>query len=230
MNRPVNQLRPGQSVAELLKTVRLISPPKEQGDFRAHEFVEIQQLDPTIQLNLRYATADNFLAVPIYSEPRALLQRPAAESLVAAHRRLRELGFGLLIFDAYRPWYVTKLFWELTPDELHEFVADPAKGSGHNRGTSVDVTLFELQNGREVQMPSDYDEFSERSRPSYQAGPEQLLQLRDTLRAAMEKENFVVHPAEWWHFDFRTAVRYPLCNESFSDLVASQGRAGNTDR
>ena len=138
----------------------------EPGPFRPVELVELIALDPTIRLDIRYATRDNFLATPVYTEARAFLQRPAAEALVRAHRALREQGFGLLIHDAYRPWWVTKVFWDATPADKHDFVADPAQGSRHNRGCAVDLTLFRLADGRAVAMPSLYDEMTERSSPT----------------------------------------------------------------
>jgi D-alanyl-D-alanine dipeptidase len=122
---------------------------------------------PTIRLDVRYAGTDNFMGVPLYSSARAFLQRPAAEALARAHQKLRAQGFGLLIHDGYRPWYVTRMFWEATPDSLRVFVADPSRGSRHNRGCAVDLTLYELATGRPVEMPGVYDEMSPRSYPTY---------------------------------------------------------------
>src|SRR5437762_5194619 len=131
-------------------------PPKEPGPFRTPELVELVHLDPTIKLDIRYATPRNLAGRAVYAEARAFLQRPAAEALVRAHRALAAHGFGLLVFDGYRPWRVTKLFWDVTPPEKHEFVADPAKGSKHNRGCAVDLSMYDLRTGREVEMPSAY--------------------------------------------------------------------------
>ena len=117
-------------------------------------------LDPTLKLDIRYATRENFLGVPVYSEARAFLQRPAAQALIRAHRALSAFGYGLLIHDAYRPWYVTKVFWEATPVDKREFVADPAQGSRHNRGCAVDLTLYDRGTGKAVEMPGVYDEMS----------------------------------------------------------------------
>ena len=138
-------------------------PPNEPGPFRAADLVEIVKLDPTIHLDIRYATSDNFTGRLVYRQARAFLQRPAAEALVRVNRSLHEKGYGLLIFDGYRPWSVTKLFWEITPQDKREkgFVADPAKGSKHNRGAAVDLSMYDLSTGREVPMPSTYDEFSD---------------------------------------------------------------------
>src|ERR1700681_2845871 len=118
-------------------------PPKETGAFRTPNLVELVKLDPTIKLDIRYATANNFVGRPVYTEARAFLQRPAAEALLRAHRALSPKGFGLMIFDGYRPWSVTRLFWEVTPPDKRAYVANPQKGSKHNRGCAVDLTLFD---------------------------------------------------------------------------------------
>ncbi len=196
----VNPLRP---VSELLEESLRRAPPAETGDFRSADLVDLTSLDPAIRLDVRYATTDNFLGTPLYSEGRAFLQRPAAEALARAHRKLGARGYGLLIHDAYRPWYVTRVFWEATPPEKHTFVADPAKGSRHNRGCAADLTLYRLADGRPVEMPGVYDEMSERSYPDFPGGTSEQRWRREVLRRAMEDEGFTVNDAEWWHFDYR---------------------------
>jgi D-alanyl-D-alanine dipeptidase len=129
-------------------------------------------------------------------------------------------GYGLLIHDAYRPWYVTKLFWDATPPEKHEFVADPAQGSRHNRGCAVDLTLYNLRGGTPVTMPSLYDEMSERAYPSYAGGDVASRRMRDYLRAHMEAEGFSVYPSEWWHFDYKDWKAYAIQNATFEQLDA----------
>ena len=120
-------------------------PPEEKGDFRKPDLVDLTTLDPTIKLDIRYATDNNFLSTPLYTSAKAFMQRPAAEALARVHKKLAEQGYGLLIHDAYRPWYVTKMFWDATPEKQRIFVADPSKGSRHNRGCAVDLTLYDLQ-------------------------------------------------------------------------------------
>jgi D-alanyl-D-alanine dipeptidase len=200
------------------------APPRESGQFRQADLVELTTLDPTIRLDIRYATANNFAGRPVYTEARAFLQRPAAEALVRAHRSLREHGYGLLIFDGYRPWRVTKLFWDITPPEKREFVADPAKGSKHNRGCAVDLSLYDLKTGKEVEMPSGYDEMSERAYPTYAGGTAEARRLRDLLRTAMEREGFIVEPNEWWHFNYKDWQQYPILDVPFSAIRATGGR------
>jgi D-alanyl-D-alanine dipeptidase len=175
-------------------------------------------IDSTFKLDIRYATDNNLVGRAVYKEARAFLQRPAAEALVKVNKELRELGYGLLIFDGYRPWRVTKLFWDITPEEKRIFVADPSKGSRHNRGCAVDLSLFDLKTGREIEMPGVYDEMTERSYPDYSGGTELQRKMRDLLRAKMESNGFTVYEYEWWHFDYKDWKSYRIENISFSDI------------
>ena len=201
--------------------LRADGPPREKGPFREADLVELQTLDPTIRLDVRYATRENFVGRPVYSEARAFLQRPAAEALIRAHRGLAGKGYGLLIFDGYRPWSVTKLFWDVVPPEKRDFVADPAKGSKHNRGCAVDLSLYDVATGREVEMPSAYDEMSERASPDYAGGTEAQRKARDRLRTAMEREGFAVEPNEWWHFNYKDWRLYPILDTPFQSIGPS---------
>jgi len=214
----VFRVTPVRPYAELLPLALAARPPEEKGDFRPADLVEINTLDPTIRLDIRYASTRNFLGVAIYSQARAFLQRPAAEALVRVQRSLAAEGYGLLVHDAYRPWYVTRIFWDATPVEDHKFVADPAEGSRHNRGCAVDLTLYELGTGRPVIMPSLYDETSERAYATYTGGTAEQRRLRDLLRAHMEREGFSVYEFEWWHFDYRDWKSYAIQNVRFEDL------------
>lgn len=197
-------------------------PPREAGTFRKADLVELTPLDPTIHLDIRYATPNNFTGRAVYDEARAFLQRPAAEALVRVSAALKEKGYGLLVFDGYRPWRVTKLFWDITSQEKRDagFVANPAKGSKHNRGAAVDLSLYDLSTGREVEMPSPYDEFTERADPDYAGGTSEQRERRDLLRAAMEKESFTVDPGEWWHFNFKGWQEYPILDIPFREAHA----------
>lgn len=195
------------------------SPPKETGNFRKPDLVELIKLDKTFKLDIRYATNSNFVGRPVYTEARAFLQRPAAEALVRVNKKLKEKGYGLMIFDGYRPWSVTKLFWDITPEDKKKFVADPKKGSRHNRGCAVDLTLYDLKTGMEVTMTGYYDEFSERSHPDYKGGTAEQRAARDLLRKMMESEGFTVYEEEWWHFDYKDWKEYPILNLKFSELA-----------
>ena len=168
--------------------------------------------------DIRYATKRNFLSAPVYSQPKAYMQRPAAEALLRASQKLNALGYGLLIHDSYRPWYVTKIFWDATPPEGKIFVADPAQGSRHNRGCAVDLTLYDLMSGKPVEMPGAYDEMSPRSFPDYPGGTSLQRWHRDLLRRAMESEGFTVYESEWWHFDYQDWREYPILNVPFEKL------------
>jgi D-alanyl-D-alanine dipeptidase len=195
-----------------------VKPPQETGNFRETDLVELTNLDPTIKLDVRYATGNNFVGRPVYKQARAFLQRPAAEALVRVNASLKPLGYGLVVFDGYRPWSVTKLFWDITSEENKKFVADPKTGSKHNRGCAVDLSLYDLSTGKEIQMPGVYDEMSERSYPTYTGGTEQQRKMRDLLRSKMEAEGFTVYEYEWWHFDYKDWKQYRITNVPFSKV------------
>jgi len=188
-------------------------------------FVDLQALEPTIRLDVRYATADNLLGRPLYPSARAFLQRPVAEALLRVHRSLAASGYGLVVFDAYRPWSVTKRLWDETPPANRGFVADPARGSNHNRGCAVDLSLYALATGEPVPMPSGYDEMTPRAASDFAGGTAEARAHRDRLRAAMEAEGFRVERHEWWHFNHRDCARYPVHDLPF-DLLLSPGAAG----
>lgn len=214
----VFHIEPVRPVGELLPQALAATPPRETGEFRPPDLVEPAELDPSIQLDIRYATTRNFLGTALYSQPRAFLQRPAAEALLRVQRALAADGYGLLVHDAYRPWYVTKMFWDATPEDKHRFVADPEKGSRHNRGCAVDLTLYDLRTGRAVEMPSLYDEMSERAYPDYAGGDADARARRDLLRRRMETEGFRVFEFEWWHYDYRDWTSYAIQNVRFEDI------------
>ena len=193
-------------------------PPVDPNATRKPDLVELIKLDPTIKLDIRYAGSNNFLGKPVYKESRAFLQRPAAESLLAAHRELRQHGYGLMIHDGYRPWTITKLFWDMTSGVQREFVADPKSGSKHNRGCAVDLTMYDLKTGRAVEMPSGYDEMTPRAYPDYKGGTAEQTARRDLLRTVMESHDFTVEPNEWWHFNYKDWKEYPLLDIAFSEI------------
>jgi D-alanyl-D-alanine dipeptidase len=182
------------------------------------DLVELVTLDSTIRLDIRYATVNNFMKRPMYRQARAFLQRPAALALLRAHRRLRADGYGVLVFDGYRPWSVTKKFWDETPPSKRAFVANPRKGSRHNRGCAVDLSLFDLATGKEVQMPSPYDDFTAKASSEYAGGTPEQRRLRDLLRSAMEAEGFSIEPSEWWHFDYKEWRAYRILDIPFERL------------
>jgi serine beta-lactamase-like protein LACTB len=214
------QIKPLKPVNELRQEAEKATPPVEPNDMIIRsQLTELTMLDKTIKLDLRYATDNNFMGTPLYPKSaKAYLQKPAAEALVRVHKKLEAQGYGLMIFDAYRPWYVTHMFWNATPVPMRMFVADPAKGSRHNRGCAVDLTLYERKSGKPIEMVSGFDEFSDRAYPDYLGGTHLQRHHRDMLRSAMEAEGFTVYEAEWWHFDYKDWKRYPIGNLRFEDL------------
>ncbi len=213
------KITPVRPVEELRREALAAKPPEEKGDFRKPELVDLTSLDKTIRLDIRYATANNFVGTPFYTSAKAYMQKPAAEALVRVNKKLAGQGYGLLVFDGYRPWSVTKMFRDATPPKFHNFVADPSKGSRHNRGCAVDLTLYDLKTGKPVETTGGYDEFSDRSYPDYLGGTSRQRYHRDLLRHAMEEEGFSVYEAEWWHFDYKDWRKYPILNLTFEQLA-----------
>src|SRR5258705_8217447 len=190
---PRSTLFPYTTLFRSLRIDHGLTPPAETGAFLAPDLVEPSRLDPTIRLDIRYATTNNFLGTVVYSSARAFLQRPAALALVRAARVLRPLGYGILIHDAYRPWYVTKVFWDATPPASRWLVAEPARRSKHNRWAPGDLTLYDLATGAPVAMPSTYDEATPRARSDYPGGTSRQRWHRALLRRVLEAEGFTVN-------------------------------------
>ncbi len=191
--------------------------PKEEKK-READLIELIKLDKTIKLDIRYARADNFVGEPVYTEARAFMQRPAADAIVRVNQKLKEKNLGLVIFDGYRPWSVTKLFWEVVELDQRKFVANPEKGSKHNRGCAVDLSIYDLKTGELLEMPSDFDNFTEKASPDYKGGTTQQRENRDLLRRLMEDEGFTVNSNEWWHFDYKDWEKYAIYDIAFSDI------------
>lgn len=169
-----------------------------------------------VYLDIRYATANNFTGAPVYPYAAAYARRPVAEALARVAERARRLGLGLWIWDGYRPYRSTVLFWERVGDP--NYVADPKYGSRHNRGCAVDLCLYELKTGKPLPLPTPYDEFTERAHPDFPLpeGPEK--KHRELLISLMKEEGFTVFPTEWWHFDFAGWDNFPLLDVPFRAL------------
>ncbi len=189
---------------------------------RSPELLELIKLEPTLHLDIRYATANNFLGRPVYPEARAFLQASAAAALIRAHHSLENQGLGLLIFDGYRPWEVTHTFWNETSSEKHLFLANPARGSRHNRGCAVDLTLCDRKTGEALPMPSEFDEMTERSHIHYTGGSPTERANRDLLQQVMTTQGFLLFDPEWWHFDHPDWPFYGLLNLTFTELATIQ--------
>jgi D-alanyl-D-alanine dipeptidase len=177
-----------------------------------HQLVDVQKINPRIVVELRYATTNNFMKKAIYSSARCLLQKPVAERLLRVQARLEKEGLGLKIFDAYRPLSAQWELWKAVPNPI--FVADPRKGSKHNRGAAVDVTLVDSL-GNELQMPTQYDEFIKAARSTYDKLPTHILENRAKLHNAMKAEGFIPNPSEWWHFDDKDWKQFPILDVPF---------------
>jgi beta-lactamase class D/D-alanyl-D-alanine dipeptidase len=193
------------------------APPKEENKREAN-LVELNELDKSIKLDIQYARADNFVGKAVYTEARAFLQRPAAEALIRVHKKLKRQNLGLIIFDGYRPWSVTKIFWDVTPEDKRKFVANPKTGSRHNRGCAVDLSLFDLKMGKLVEMPTDFDDFTDQASPTYDGATIIQKKNRDLLRKMMEAEGFTVNDNEWWHFDYKDWKEYAIYDIPFSAI------------
>ena len=182
------------------------------------ELVELIKVDPSLRLDIRYASDRNFMGFPLYSQARAFLQKEAAVALEKVNRDLSEEGLGLLILDAYRPWSVTKQMWDKTPPSERDYVANPKNGSRHNRGAAVDLTIIDLESGKPVPMPSQYDDFSVKAHHSYQGGSDLARKNRAKLKSLMEKHGFEALSNEWWHYDYQGWQKYPVMDKSFEEL------------
>jgi D-alanyl-D-alanine dipeptidase len=180
------------------------------------ELVDLKKAIPSIVLDIKYATTHNFMKEVMYPEARAFARKPVAEQLKKIQAYLKTKGYGLKIYDAYRPYAITVAFYNKASDK--NFVANPAKGSKHNRGCAVDLTLIDLKTGKEVEMPTPYDSFSTAASPHFKDLPKHVIKNRDFLIATMQANGFKVIYNEWWHFDFNNWPNYDLMDIPFNQL------------
>jgi D-alanyl-D-alanine dipeptidase len=179
--------------------------------------IDLKKVCPSVFLDIRYATHNNFLGFPIYKIPKAYVRFPLALAIIEIQKELEPLGLSLKIYDAYRPYSVTKKMWELTNGS--PYVANPAYGSVHNRGTALDLTLVNLlDDTTEVPMPSQYDEFNIKASHQYYQINRSFINNRNLLKRIMEKHGFIANEHEWWHYDFKNYKHYELLDISFEDL------------
>ena len=208
---------PVKEISEL-RNISLNSPTPKLDSIDSHlNLVDLKKIDNKLKLDIRYASENNFMRSKFYNSSRAFLNSEAAQNLLNAHRELEKKGYGIVIFDAYRPWYVTKMFWEGTPEALKHFVADPEKGSVHNRGCAIDIGLYDMITGKNIDMISGYDEFTERAYPNYNGGEKSKRDIRDLLISTMERNDFSVYEYEWWHFNYKNC-NSGILNYSFEEL------------
>lgn len=205
--------------------------------YQAHvsvPFVDLQEvnrgLEYPMHFDIQYATPNNFLKKQVYPAARAFLVEHVAIDLIRAHRFLNRMGYGFIIFDGYRPWSVTKLFYEECKPHERDFFADPTRGSSHNRGCAVDLSLYSLQTGKPCQMPSEFDEASERAFVAYDGGPSEARMLRELLQTTMKEHHFTGIRSEWWHFNHRSHQKWPIIDLSFEEIERAPRSPGPHSR
>jgi zinc D-Ala-D-Ala dipeptidase len=179
------------------------------------ELVDVAGINKNIIFDIKYATKDNFLKEVVYSQARCFLVKEAALKIDSIQTELEHQGLGLKIFDGYRPFSVTEKMWQILPDD--RYVANPKNGSRHNRGAAVDLTLVD-STGRELEMPTKFDDFTEKAAHAYQDLPEQAIKNRKRLKDIMEKYGFSAIKSEWWHYDLKNYKEYPILNLSFEQI------------
>eukprot|EP01133_Synstelium_polycarpum_P001158 gene1158-1326_t len=210
-------ISPPEVIEELLKQSYNVPCPHPAP--AEHGLVDLSSISPTLRLDVKYATTDNFAGVKLYNLAKSFLHKSAAQSLARAHQWLAQWGVGLIIFDAYRPWHVTWTMAEgVRPEFRGLYVADPAKGSVHNRGGAVDLTLYDLTTGEIIPMQGEFDEMSIRSHRSYFGGTSRQRWFKKLLTIAMCNHDFIPYPQEWWHFDFNFQNMQPVLNIALEDL------------
>lgn len=180
------------------------------------ELIDIKKAIPSVVLDIRYATKNNFMKQVMYKQARAFARKPVVEKLKLIQAKLNKQGYGLKIYDAYRPYAVTVSFYHKANDK--NFVANPAKGSKHNRGCAVDLSIIDLKNGKDVPMPTPYDSFEAAAAPHYSKLPAHIIKNRDFLINTMQANGFKVIYNEWWHFDFIGWQDYDLMDIPFEKL------------
>ena len=196
-----------------------VVPDRATYERQAQRDADLRLVDLTslrIPLDIRYATPDNFMHEPLYPVAKAYLRAPAARALADVDRELAPRGLGIKVFDGYRPYRITEKMWE--PIRNPDFVADPSKGSRHNRGAAVDLTVIDRLTGHELEMPTPYDDFTSHARQDFNDLPAAVIQNRALLRDVMTRHGFDPLPSEWWHFDFRGWERFDLMDVPLEDL------------
>jgi len=199
-----------------LKPVGLADYHQQVASDPNQEIVPLDKFIPGIRLDIRYATSNNIMHRPVYQMAAAFLRLPAAKALKDIQQQLKPMGYGLKIYDGYRPYRVTVDFYEAYHDS--NFVASPYTGSRHNRGCAVDLTLIDLRTGMELEMPTAYDAFTKEASATRSDVTEQARKNRKILQDVLLQHGFVIYPSEWWHFDFAGWKAYPVMDIPFEEL------------
>lgn len=185
------------------------------------KLIELKKVIPNIILDIKYATKDNFTNQVVYPSAHCFLIDQAVHNLKLASDEFNSLGYKIKVFDAYRPLKYQYKFWQLMPDE--RYVADPKKGSRHNRGCAIDLTLVN-KNNKEVDMGTGFDDFSKSAHRDFKDLPKQVLDNRKILQEIMEKHNFIGWLNEWWHFDFKNWQDYPILDIDFEEILEQENK------
>jgi D-alanyl-D-alanine dipeptidase len=180
------------------------------------QLVDLEKYVPGLVLDIRYATTNNFTHEKIYNLAKAYARKPVAEALLRIQTELKEQGLGIKIFDAYRPYKATVKFYEVYHDTT--YVASPYRGSRHNRGCALDLTLIDLKTGKELKMPTEYDSFRKEAWPTTPVSDPEIKKNRTKLIAVMEKYGFKVNSSEWWHYDFKGWKNYEVLDIDFEEM------------
>lgn len=196
------------STQEIHKLVQLDS---------SQAMIPLKNIIPNLITDWKYAGYDNFTRQILYKSPEAYLRKEPANALAKANKELNTIGLGIVLYDAYRPYRVTRRMWSIVPDE--RYAANPAKGSGHNRGAAVDLTLYDLKTGHILDMGTGFDHFSDTAHHDFTVLPEQILKNRQLLKQTMMKHGFLPLSTEWWHYSWPDAAkRFPLMDLSFKKM------------
>ena len=198
------------------KVMRLRDYQKKIADSPDYQLVEIKKLVPNIVLDIRYATRNNFMHKAMYKLAKAYARLPVAKALKEVEDELNKQGLGLKIFDAYRPYAVTVSFYELVKDTV--FVASPRRGSRHNRGCAIDLTIINLKTGQDLDMPTPFDSFSVKAADNYPNLSKAKIANREMLKAVMEAHGFKINKSEWWHYDYNGYSNFPVMDIAFEEL------------
>lgn len=199
------------TIASLSEIRQIISADSNQA------LLSLKSRLPNLITDWKYASYNNFTHQILYQHPEAYLRRQPALALQKVNKELNTIGLGIILFDAYRPYKVTRKMWAIVPDE--RYAANPAKGSGHNRGAAVDLTLYDLQTGKTLNMGTDFDHFSDTAHHDFISLPEQVLKNRQLLKQTMMKHGFLPLSTEWWHYSWPDAAKnFALMDLSFKQL------------
>jgi len=183
---------------------------------KATDLVDMKELNPRIRVDIKYATGDNFTKKRLYDSNTCFLRKSVAVKLGAVQKELEGMNLGLKVWDCYRPLAVQRILWAILPDD--RYVANPEKGSRHNRASAVDVTLVDSQ-GKELQMPTGFDDFSPKAHHHYQDLPDQVIRNRELLKGLMEKAGFIPLSEEWWHYDDEKWMQFDMMDVPFQDIL-----------